>query len=189
MQYGNISFISGCYTNIFVKRKPVTHVRFLLRGFVPWVGKSAWSYFSFSVRLWCSSLNLFLCLWSEKKIKTLSVPIFYYGSFKLACKYTRGRRYVLKPPWKDRNSFRKFYQFLKMHVEMRTCRPFCSCNDLFRVFTSALTELSRKLFKVHRLELLDRTCEDFGPAHVHRIFIVSSNPNLAFTDTILSEWK
>jgi len=88
----------------------------------------------------------------------------------------------------DQNSFRKFYQVLKMHVEMRTCRPFCSYNDLFHVFTSALTELSRKLFKVHRSELLDGTCEAFGPAHVHsRIFIVSSNPNLTFTDTIHSE--
>jgi len=172
MQYGNISFISDCYTNIFMTRKPVTHVRFLLRGFVPWVGKSAWSYFSFSLRRWYSSLDLFLCLWSEKKFKALSVPIFYYGCFNLIWKYTRGRRYVIKPPWKHRNSFRKVYQVFKMHVEMRTCRPFCSCNDLFHVFTSSLTELSRKLFKVHRPELLDRTCEAFGPAHVNRIFIV-----------------
>jgi len=81
------------------------------------------------------------------------VPIFYYNNFNLACKYTRRRRYVIKPPRKDRNSFRNLYQVLKMHVEMRTCRIFCSCNDLFHVFTSALTELSRKLFKVQRPEL------------------------------------
>lgn len=186
MQYGNISFISGCYTNIFMTRKPVTHVRFLLRSFVTWVGYSAWSYYSFSVRRRYSSLDLFLCLWSEKKFKSLSVPIFYYDSFNLAWKYTRRRKYVIKPPWKDLNSFIKFFQVLKIHVEMRTCRPFCSCNDLFHAFTSALTELSRKLFNIQRPELLDRTCEAFGAAHVHRMFIVSPNPNLTFTDTIHS---
>jgi hypothetical protein len=48
-----------------------------------------------------------------------------------------------------------------------------------------MREVSRKLFTALRQELLARTCETFGPAHIHRMFIVSPKPNLTFTDTIL----
>jgi hypothetical protein len=103
--------------------------------------------------------------------------------------YYRRRRYEINPPWKDLNSVRKFYKILKIYLEMRICRLFCFRNDLFHVFTSALAELSRKLFTVQRPELLDRTCEAFGPACVRRMFIASPNSNLTFTDTIHSEYK
>lgn len=128
MHYGNISFIPGCYTNVFVTRVPVTHVRFLLRGFFLLGGLECVELLVFRCRALIFLSGFVSVFVIRKKFEALSVTIFYFENFNLAWEYTHRRRYVIKPSWKDLNSFIKFYKLLKMDLEICKCRLCCSFN-------------------------------------------------------------